>query len=262
MIARASYARVTALLHHVDALPAEAVGALLIGPAERPCGMILVEHNRICWIAAAGMGARLRDLLHAYDSVADALKHHTVESLLALEALHPPAEEWALRWVGRADGGYRPEHTFSTLEVLTAVGAGLTDDVGAELAADHLRDVEHTRCHAVAFVVAGGQAIFIGHNPSCALSVVELAELGSWSLAALEASGGFSPLVAHSAVRAARSGGVVAWRMDAQVCAAVCTSPESLTRLATYIGNHELPIVISCNLPLLQSVRGRETTTQ
>ena len=202
----------------VEALPQTAGGAFVVGPRETPSGMILVERNRICWTAASGMRQRLRDLLRTHCStpigedaleathaqcrvdgrplgetlvneglvtaaqMRAAMKQHTAESLLALDAAYSDDDsgEWPFTWVDRSGRGYNPRYRFTGAEVLAAVGARSIASGIAEVVADHLQTLDDTGGSAVAFFVdADGHQLFIGAQTTLWLSVEDLVDLAT-----------------------------------------------------------------------------------
>jgi hypothetical protein len=300
-----TYARLRAAMKVVESLPPDASGALLVGPVRQPVGTILVEANRVCWAAAAGMSRRLRDLLRSRcgalisEAMLDALyarcrlerqplgealvasglvssddmratiKQHTAESLVALDAallrtVRDEAVEWPLTWIAHAGRGYNPRYTFSVAEVLIAAGALSVDETTAELVTDHLQALAGTSMAAIAFCndgdVAGGP-VLVAAAMTVAMPVQELIELATWADAALAASAGFSPEVAHACARTA-DGGAVAWRYERQPCAAICTDGAALQRLTASLGNRSLSVVLATRMALLDRVSVRERNEQ
>lgn len=287
-------ARLLGVMRAVEALPETAAGALLVGDQESPTGMILVERNRVCWSAAVGMGARLRDLLRSHcslpidegelellyarcreeqrplgealvaggfvspDQMRATMKAHTVESLLALDAaFDEDVSELPLSWVERADRGYNPRYTFTAAEVLAAVGARFVDETAQELIADHLQQLAGTGCAAIAFLDDDAAApLFVGVLPTLWLPTADLIELADWASAALAASAGFSSAVAHACAQRS-DGGTVAWIYEGQPFAAVCPTTQSLQRLVSTLDNDSLALVLATKLPVLDRVRGR-----
>ena len=300
MDARVSHGLLDAL-DRVEAVPATASGALVIGAAEHPAGLVLVERNRVCWAAASGMGRRLRDILRMHtrlpmsdveldelyarcrdedrplgevlverelvspEHMRAAMKQHTIESLLALDAAYAGGDEgWPLTWVDRAERTYNPRYTFTAAEVLGAVGASLIDATSAELITDHLETLAVSGCAIAAFAPDDGHhgpPLVVGAQTTLRLSVHDLVDLAEWANAALEASPGFSPELAHACAGSA-DGGTVAWQFERQTCAAVCPSRPAFKRLVATLDNRSLAMVLATKLSVLERVRERMALTQ
>lgn len=299
---RASHGRLITAMGAVESLPLTASGALMVGTREKPIGTILVESNRVCWIAAAGMSRRLRDILRGHCGIAiseenldaiyercrrerrplgealvasglvsseqmrSAIKQHTVESLLAVDASLVRAQQrdvdaWPLTWIEHAGHGYNPRYTFSATEILAAAGALSLDETTADLVADHLNAIGVAACAAVAFgATQGGTPLFVGARTTLSVSVQHLLELAAWADAALAASNGFSPEVAHSCARSSR-GGAVAWRYEGQRCAAICLDGPMLQRVTASLGNLSLSVVLATRIAVLDRVREHVLST-
>lgn len=138
--------------HLVDGFPVEMTGELVVTQGEdRVRGAIFIERGRVCWAAAHGLAPRLTELLIAQSGVdtttmqrlyrecrkdglplgeqlvargivsaeqlRSALAQHTVESIDAL-----CVGEATARFRPRA-GGYNPQFTLNTSEILTQYGA-------------------------------------------------------------------------------------------------------------------------------------------
>jgi hypothetical protein len=282
-------------LGEVEALAPSSSGALLLGEREQPLGLIVVERNRVCWAAAAGMSRRLRDILLSYcqvplsDGELDALyarcrderrqlgetlvaegvvsaeqmraamKQHTVESLLALDATFAASDEgeWPLTWVERSGCGYNPSFTFGAAEVLAAVGAGALDETTAELVADHLDTLACAHCAGAAFACdEEGTPIVVGVLTALWLPLDELLDLCEWATAALAASSGFSPAMTNAWAHAA-DGGTVAWLYEGLRCAAVCPNNSSLQALVATLDHQSLAMVMATKHSVLENVRER-----
>lgn len=287
----------------VESLPAGSAGALLIGARERPLGTILVESNRICWAAAAGMSRRLRDILRNLCGVAisernldaiyarcrlerqplgealvasglvspermrEAIKQHTIESLLALDAaltssVWRDTPSWPMSWVEHAGHGYNPRYTFGAAEILASAGGLSLDETSIEIITDHLQTLESASCAKVAFLPElDGSVRFVATATVLDVRIPELTALVSWADAALAASPGFSPEAAHACARMA-DGGAVAWRYEGKSCAAICTDATSLQRLIASLGNRSLSVVMATRIAVLDRVRERLMTTK
>ena len=290
--------RLLAAMCVVEALPASARGALLVGPNEGTVGTILVEANRVCWSAAVGMVGRLRDILRSHCEDAHheaeleavysrcrrdskpltealelsglvspahmraAIKQHTVESLLAVDAAVASlcggrALEWPMQWIDHAGHGYNPRYTFGPVEVVEAAGVQRLDQTEAELMTDHLDSLIEQDSALLSFSFQpDGTPLFVGTASCLPLELRDVLELTAWADAALGASAGFSPEVAHACTRTA-DGGAVAWRYQGRSCAALCMDRESLQRLTASLGNQSLAMVLATKAVVLDRVRER-----
>jgi len=286
--------RLLMALRVVESLPAAARGALLVGPAEDPLGTILIDNNRVCWSAAPGMSQRLRDILQSHcsgncgadldsvcercrrehraledelvvsglltgDHLREALKQHTIESLLAVDSAVPPAAaEWPMRWVEHAGAGYRPRHTFGTLELLGAAGALRLDELAATQTGAHLEALAGPDTALVAFsFLTDGTPLYLSASTGVPLDLQDLVELAAWAEAALGASQGFSPAVARACVQAAEGGSAVAWRHGDQSCAALCVDGNALRRLSSALIDEARAMVLSARCSVLERARMR-----
>jgi hypothetical protein len=282
----------------VESLPPSARGAFLVGPHEEPLGTILIEANRLCWGAASGMSGRLRDILrsHCHGSVRDgeldaiydrcrresqplehalvvsglftpdhmraALKQHTIESLLALDAAvisvcGGQARQWPMQWIDHVGRGYNPRYTFGAVEVMAGVGTQRLAETDAVHMTEHLEGLTEQDSALVAFSFQpDGTPLYVAAQTQVPLNLQDLIDLTTWADAALGASPGFSPAVARACVQSA-NGGTVAWRYRGQRCAAVCVEHESLSRLSASLLERSLPIVLATRASVLDRVRGR-----
>lgn len=280
------------LLSAVDErLPSES-GAFVIDDDEAR-GSVLVETRRVCWAAAPGRSARLRDLLrhHAERELDDAelddafarcrdehrplsellterelvsdrglraaIKQHTVESLLAqCDGSPEPAT-----WIPHRRRGYRARFTFPPIELLAAAGAELYP-FEAEGAEHHLEAVLPIARTAGSFVIGDDDASI----PVCVggvtvLSVRALLELGDWAAAALAACNGFSPAVIARAITSVTGSAALGWRSARRlVHAAVLDEPAALANAVAELTRHGLPIVISARIPCSTYSFERTTT--
>lgn len=298
---RARGGRFSEAMAWIEALPPKASGALLVGPSEAPVGTILVESNRVCWGAAANMSRRLRDILRSRCGVTiseqnldivyarcrrerrplgealvasglisstqmrAAIKQHTVESLVAVDASLAPQVgelvEWPMTWVEHTGHGYNPQYTFAASEILAALGAHALDEAVGEILSDHLSLHVGRDCVGFAFRPSHpGQAVLVGFSGTVELPLQDVYELTVWAEAALAASAGFSPEVAHACARTAQ-GGAVAWRYEGEWCAALCLNTSALQVLSASLGNHSLPLVLATKTALVDRARRRLTPT-
>lgn len=303
VVAHLAHDRFLAAMRAVETLPRNARGALMVETREEAIGTILIEQNRVCWSAAPGMSGRFRDILLSHcdeaidrdqfeavckrcqrdskplsetlvmsgwmtaDQMRAAIKQHTIESLLTVDATVASlcgsrTREWPMRWIDHAGPGFNPRYTFGPVEVLAAAGVQRLDEGEAEVMIDHLEMLTGPHSALVAFSFEpDGTPIFIGTPTQLALDTRDLVELTTWADAALGASPGFSPEVAHRCARSAH-GGAVAWRFQGQCCAAVCMDGASLQRLTASLGNQSLAMVLATRTNVLDRVRERIRGTQ
>ncbi|HKU42692.1 MAG TPA: hypothetical protein VJR89_31250 [Polyangiales bacterium] len=294
--------RLLAAMRVIESLPSSACGALLVGTDAEAMGTILVEQNRVCWSAAPGMSGRLRDILRSHccdehaegeleavftrcrrdsqplletlagsglvelESIRAALKQHTIESLLTVDATvtslcGSQTREWPMEWIDHGSCSYRPRYTFGPVEVLEAAGAQRMDSIDVELMTDHFDGLADAQNALVALSLQpDGIPNFVGAPTQLALEVEDLVDLTTWADAALGASPGFIPEVAHACSRAA-DGGAVAWRYQGLCCAALCVDRASLQKLTAKLGNRSLAMVLATRTAVLDRVRERTKAT-
>ena len=295
--------RLLGAMRVVETLPRSAAGALVVGSRDEPLGTILIESNRICWGAALGMSGRLRDILLSHcndttreeeleevysrcrrdsqplcDTLTDsglvtddhlraAIKQHTIESLLALDAAVSTlygshARQWPMEWIGHVGSGYNPRYTFGAVEVLAGAGRQRLDESEAEVMLDHLEGLADDGNALVSFTFQpDGTPLFIGSPTNLSIDLQDLIDLTTWADAALGASPGFSPEVAHACARSGH-GGAVAWRYQGQCCAGICVEGASLQRLTASLGNRSLAMVLAMRPSVLERVRERTQGTK
>jgi hypothetical protein len=272
--------RLLRALGRVESLPPDAAGALALGDPRSPWALVLVERNRVCWGVVAGQSRRLRDLLRTqlgydddelealyarcrdeglplgealvdeglvtWETLRAVMKAHTVESLVAIDTRVACAEpEWPLAWIERDARGYNPRFTFTAAELLAGAGVRMLDPLATELLDAHLDALADC-----AVVATSGRRVVGVRGP---LRVTELAELSDWAEAALDASPGFSPVVAHAYARLGRAG-AVAWRHDSLLCAAVAPTGAALQRLVSELDRHAYPMVLSTQPSVLHRI--------
>jgi hypothetical protein len=298
VIAHLAHDRLFSAMRVVESLPASARGALMVETRDEAIGTILVEANRVCWGAAPGMSGRFRDILLSHccksvrqeeleavydrcrrdsqplsetlvvsglvspDQMRAAIKQHTIESLLTVDATvtslcGSQARHWPMRWIDHAGPGYNPRYTFGAVELLEAAGVQRLDQIEAELMIEHLEGLADRRSALVAFSFQpDGTPIFIGASTQLPLDIEDLVDLTTWADAALGASPGFSPEVAYRCARSA-DGGAVAWRYQGQCCSAICVDSASLQRLTASLRNQSLAMVLATRTAGLDRVRAR-----
>lgn len=285
-----------AAMRRVETLPPLAAGTLLVGDPAQPDGLIFVERRRVCWIAGSGLHRRLTEILRSHsdlplgeqdleevytrcrreqrplgetlvleglisaDRLRSAMKEHTVESIIALGVARSARgeREWPLTWVERQHQGYSARYTFTGGELVAAVGARVLEPTSAELISDHLEGLTKVGCSTIGFF-ADAEPFLTAVHSSLWLSIDDLLELARWATAALDASPGFSPVVANACAQSA-DGGAVAWIYEGLHCAALAISGATLRRLLNKLENEMLPLVLATKLPVLERVRDRAAT--
>ena len=270
------------LLAAVDDRPASECGAFVVdGGHGAMLGSVFVETGRVCWAAAAGRSGRLRDLLHRHsarpldeveldavfedcrgahrplcevllerglvsdDGLREALKQHTVESLIAqCDGSDRPAV-----WVPHRQRGYRARHTFSPIELLAAAGALLYP---AELASADLGLLAELPAQtAGSFAIDDeDQPVAVWTTGTRAWRVRALLELGDWAAAALGVCNGFSSAAMQRAVATVTGSAALGWRSARRlVHAAVIDEPAALAQLVAELADRRLPAVLSSRVP-------------
>jgi hypothetical protein len=193
------------------------------------------------------MRRRLQNLLEAEDRRA-ALRHHTVESLLAIDAA-VGGGSWPVSWVEHTNHGYHPRDTFSATELVAEAGARLIDETTGELVADHLLEVIPAGCVGLAFAESD-EPVLVAMQASNGLRLADAVELATWASAALEASPGFSAAVTHAWARSAERG-ALAWPFEGLRCAALCPNGHALRFLVNTLDNRSLAMVLATRLSVL-----------
>jgi len=268
------------LLATVDDLSSDDSGALLVDAGEGCLGSVFVETGCVCWAAAAGRSARLRDLLRrhsrslddaaldrafalcraqhqplgellverglvAHDELRAALKQHTVESLIA-QCDHPDTH---VTWVPHRRRGYHARFTFAPAELYAAAGAELyaAESSGAD---DDIRAALPPSVALSASFAIGDDGEPVAVRSAGGPRVRDLIELGIWATFSLAASNGFSAAVVARAVAAAKSPTTLAWRASRRlVHAAVIEDVAALARAVASLETRGLPMVVSSHLP-------------
>lgn len=259
-------------------------GALLVlGPGEDPRACVLVQDRRVCWAYAPGHARRLRALLSdavddgveggvgdavaslvtpvdgtgpqailgqdsgAWPSLRAALYQHTIESIALLhgDSTHQ------LTWVPHRSGGYRARDTFAPVELLAAVGATLYPGLATL--------ESHPVGQPIDRIISGatrGQVVAIDDaavlvEVTVVPSVVhagirEVTRVADWSVAALDACGGFSrPVLARSA-DLMEGPAVLAWRRSRRVVQfAIVPDPRTLPQAVSAVTRAGAPAVLS-----------------
>lgn len=217
-------------------------------------GAVFVEDGRICWAAATGLSRRLSELLVAHTGVAresmeaiflrckaerrplgeflvaegivqprdlrSALERHTVESLLALTGRGRRAV-----FRPRPRGGYSPQFTFGTSELLTRASA-TEDPAAADVAEAELERWLSREAWGAAFVRRPSRATpdpiaLRGHGPQTARDLLGLAK---WAASALDVVSIFGAkdailgVLRPECVRVRGRDFLVAWSRGGLVC--------------------------------------------
>jgi hypothetical protein len=137
--------RLLAAMQVVESLPPSARGALLVGPQSEPLGTILIEANRVCWSAAAGMSGRLRDILRSHCN--EAPPGATLDAICT--RCRRDSQPLAEALLG--SGLVSPDHMRAALKQHTIESLLAVDDAVAELCGNHARHwpmqwIDHAGC--------------------------------------------------------------------------------------------------------------------
>lgn len=274
------------LLAAVDDCPADESGAFVVDgdDGEAILGSVFVEAGRVCWAAAAGRSARLRDLLHRHsvrpldeaelddafaecrdsqralgellvergllsdDGLRAALKQHTVESLIA----QFDGSDRPVTWVPHRRRGYHARFTFSPIELLAAAGAQLypSESAGADQGLIAALPAAQT---AGSFAIGDeDEPVAVWTTGARVWRVRDLLELGDWATAALAVCNGFSPAAMQRAVAGVTGTAALGWRSARRlVHAAVIDEPAALARVVAELEHRHLPAVLSSRVPAL-----------
>jgi hypothetical protein len=247
------------ILAAVEELPPEASGAFVVATADgRPFGAVLASGYRVCWAVVGGQNRRLRDLLqlpaephdaHALtQALADvamrtALKQHTIESLVRMDGC-----VGTVRWVAHRRDGYRPHHTFGVAEVMAGVGAQLYAAETAEaLHASDLDEIIPSGAVGASFAIGDDDDAVIVHEiRGERMRLPALTELGTWAIAALGITRGFSAAAMMRALDAARGPVAVAWRASRRIVhSMMIDEPRLVARVVNELHRRGLPAVLS-----------------
>ena len=221
------------LLAVIERLDPTASGALVVADA---CS-VFVERGQVCWAAATGLEKRLRELMRA-QPMRDAIKEHTIESLLAL----PEGE--AIEWVPHRNDGYLPKFTFSPLELLVEINTRLYARE-ADGAARGLAFLDDGIVAASYVTGDDGEALPVRVTaPDAPLAMI--AELGTWVTAAFEATArGFSTAMMANALATATGEVVLGWRTSQRQHHIAVVDPAQLARTTTDLEQRSYPAVLS-----------------
>jgi hypothetical protein len=239
------------LLASVESLPPDAVGLLQYGQS----GTVLVESRAVCWAFASGMRRRLSTLLRQQRSppleasyieeliegcrrtgrplgeVLLATGHISQEGLrMALfshvvEAVARIARSGAdcVGFTPHESASYDPRFTFSTAEVLAALG-GRRDRAQAAAAKRGLRTTLVPGSRGLAFVreEIGPVAIAVEGTP--ALRVPEILDMCGWASSLFDLTTVFDDDVRIATGGGGSSNAVVTWKAGDTQFVAVCES--------------------------------------
>jgi hypothetical protein len=238
---------IAGILDAVEALAPEASGAFVVATADRrPFGAVLADGNRLCWATVGGQRQRLRDLL-AEGSLRTALKQHTIESLVRLDGC-----VGTVTWNPHRRSGYQPRFTFGVAEILAGVGAQLYATEAAESAgASDLDELIPAGAVGASYAVGDDDdAVIVREIRGERLRLRALGELGSWAIAALGITRGFSAAAMLRALDAARGPAAVAWRAHRRlVHSMVIDDPRLVARIVSELDRRGLPAVLSTRAP-------------
>ncbi|HEY0190678.1 MAG TPA: hypothetical protein VGC42_06105 [Kofleriaceae bacterium] len=278
-------ANLVELLSAVEERPASESGAFVFD-GDASAGVVdsvLVETSQVCWAAAPGRGARLRDLLRrnadrrlddrdlddAFARCRDerrplgdvlcerelisdaglraALKQHTVESLIA-----QCDGDREVTWVPHRQRGYHARFTFPPTELLAQAGAELYPREASSLDAEHLA-LPAVRSAGSFAIDDDDEAVAIRVDGTAALPVRTLLELGNWAASALAACNGFSPAVMARAVAEVSGAAALGWRSARRlVHVIVIDEPAALSQAVAALAQRNHPAVLSSRLAALQ----------
>jgi len=246
-------------LLRIERLGGDDSGLLEFGAEQR--GGIFVEKGRVCWVAASGLGHRLRNLILVYSEIDEAeldrvceqcrarggmvgqtlveeglitseelesaLRHHSAESLLELCRSPLPT-----RFRAHTGRGYAPRFTFRPLDLLL-------DTVGAcfpERQLEARRELE-------AFVEPGTQAVaFVFQAQSdCLLPVVEvghhtvedLRALARWASSMPNASLELAAAPSFTLAVTSKGDSVLVWWNAGLLYAVLCQDRTSLAAVTS-----------------------------
>ena len=205
-------------LMRVERLTHEDSGLLAFGLQQS--GGIFVEKGRVCWVAARGLGRRLRDLILLHSSVDPealervcercrlenrpvgqtlvaeglvraeelerALRHHSAECLLELCRSPLPT-----RWASHAGPGYAPRFTFRPVDLLL-------DTVGACFPERRLEATSELS----ALAGPGRKAAAFVFDPTSD-GLLPVAEVGGLGIEALRLLGRFATSLPHASLELA-----------------------------------------------------------
>lgn len=253
------------LLRGVERLPEGATGAFIFGDKKEPTGSVLVENGRICWAAAAGMQRRLTDILVAQSrpplskdvieevyercrrdgiplgaglvargvvtprGLRRALIEHTGEAIALLSEALTQEGKVSPAWVANRARGYDAQFTFTSAEILVAVGSR-TSKGQAGKAKDVLEHALQDGGAGVAFLTEQRHELPVCEVRGEEVGVEGLVDLSRWARAALERCSEFSSCNVVTVTSASRAG-CLTWSSEGVVYAALCEDRSNLSYL-------------------------------
>ncbi len=244
-----------ALLEAVDALPSYARGAFIVTRDGVDHGMVIAEHNRVCWATALGLELRLRELmiqhagrridrkqLLAVPGVSRALRQHSVESLTSLCG----SDEGTIRWIPR-DTPLNAATTFAPVELLASVGAHFYAKEGAAARKAVLPDGDVGASFALG---DDGDLVMVQEVGGERLGISALCELGQWAHNSLEATPGFSIAMIERAIAGVKDSVALAWRISTRVVHAILVEERrAIDRAVAWLKQQRLAAVVSICVP-------------
>ena len=247
------------ILAQIEASPAGDAGALRVATGCDLPGLVLVEDRRICWAAAPGTrrrrteivceksGANPGEIEAIFRACKDAgrpigevlvernvvtarelseiLLHQTVEALAALSRMPGGA---SATWTAHRGGTYRPQFTFSVLDVWAR-----------SVAETRQIDVAPLGTRVARAAARGFGAVFVdqpGQDPAPAFAVgqatmAQVGAVGRWAQKALRRSRRATALGPRDNVFSGPKGCLVAWREQGLLCVAADHQEGSWSRI-------------------------------
>lgn len=250
-----------------------ATGALVFSALEQDLGAILVEKGRVCWAMARGLNARLTDILeHSFNASFDrelvdrmiqecrennqpfgeylvargivtslglrsALRQQTVEAIASIAAVGASP-----RWLPHKNRTYNPDYSFSTAELLAALGLMRKRDLADRARAGILQmDLGAITCAAYARD-GGGQPLLVDLQEQAPLTIAQVHQLARLAQTQLDVGAVMSPQLRLAVGSNGRGQSVVSWQEKDLMFVALCPDTLSMARLFTkaksYGGNH------------------------
>jgi len=246
-------------LVEIERLQPDESGLLEFGIERR--GGIFVEKGRICWVAASGLGRRLRNLILVHSSIEEAelervceqcriqggmfgqalvdeglvkaeelegaLRQHSAECLIELCRSPLPT-----RFRSHAGRGYAPRFTFRPVELLLATVGSCFPERQAEA---------HRELRALAIPGLRAAAFAIDRESDCLLPVVEL---GGQTIDGLRALSRWASLMPNASLELAaapsfawaateKGDSVLVWWRAGLLYAASCEDRAGLARVTS-----------------------------
>lgn len=240
-------------------MAADESGLLEFGIERR--GGIFVEKGRICWVAASGLGRRLRSLILVYSKIDEAeldrvcercrVQGGRVGQILVAEGLLTPDElEAALRqhsaeclielcrsplptrFRTHAGRGYAPRFTFSPVELLLAtVGSCFSER--QMLARREFAEVTVAGFQAAAFAFDEERGCLLPVVEWGGQSIASLRALGRWASAMPNASFELAAAPSFALASTGKGDSVLVWWRAGLLYAVLCPDGPSLPAVAS-----------------------------